>query len=214
METLITEDRILQLGRLRGFWKPQRDPPFSVSLTDIADISLIDNGLHLLIGIRTVGNETTKPLYPIDPQTLAAKIAETAGLTSPPPVGRLDHVAGACGAIGLMACLIAKPWIESALERHFGVALSNDLISIDAALFVLLSFPALFIIIALGTMLAAVAAVFFMPLYASVEEAANWFRLRPRRRLFRWLGWKSRPYLWLAGLVYGSDLRVSAEQSS
>lgn len=184
-DTMITENRILQLGRRRGFWGGRQDPPYSVSLSELSNVSLQENGIYLRVGFRIAGSDRVDVLQPYQPQAFAAAIADSAGLTGPAPIGRLEHFAKICSVFGFALYWIIKPWIEGRLTGPLGLDLGSGLLTWDFA-------------------------VFPMPYYASAEEAANWFRLRPRTRLFRWLGWKSRPYVWLARLVYRRDLKVCA----
>lgn len=206
-ETLITEDRILRSGRRRGFWGNRADPPYSVSLNDVAEVSLADDGRNLQVEIRIAGSERVDVLNANQPQNLAARIAEGAGIARPPPVGRLEYFFRVCVAVASVPFLSSIIWT---------VELVPDAGSSSMRYFLtLVPFVAAYIFaFLLGMLLVGFVAVLFMPRSASAAEAANWFRLKPKKRLFRWIGWKSRPYLWLAKLVYGSDLTVSTERSA
>ena len=205
VETLITQDRILRKGMQRGFLGNRSDPPYLVSLNEVARISLADSGRELLVEIRMADSERVDVLRANQPQVLAAAIAEGAGIGGPPQVGRLEHMFQLCAVIVSVPVYVSLHWtVEVLLELyesdiHFHVALVPF---VAAYAFLTL----------LATSLVGFVAVLFMPRFASAAEAANWFRLKPKKRRFRWTGWKSRPCLWLARLAYGSDLRVSPER--
>ena len=60
----------------------------------------------------------------------------------------------------------------------------------------------------------AVPAFLFLPFYATAEEVENWLRLTLHSRLLRRIGWKSRPYRWLAGLAFRRPMDISARGSA
>ena len=203
VETLITQDRILRKGRQRGFWGNRSDPPYSVPLNEVAEVSLADTGGELLVEIRMADSDRVDVLRANQPQVLAATIAEGAGIGGPPQVGRLEHFFRACALIVAVPVYVSIPWIVEALldrsesEIYFYVAMVPVLVAYA-------------VLLLLATALVGFVAILFMPRFASAAEAANWFRLKPKKWRFRWTGWKSRPYLWLAGLAYGGDLKVRA----
>lgn len=206
--TLITEDRILRLGRRRGFRGGRRDPAYATPLAEVGGVSLRDTGFDMCVELHRADSGGVDVLPSNQPQALAAAIAEAAGLGKAPRVGRLEHVADLCSIFGLMMLWIARPWIQSMITGPLGLGPLHDFTAGLVIVFVVM------FVWVLGTLLVAVAAVLFMPFYATAEEAGTWFRLKPSRRLIRWLGWKSRPYAWLARLVYGSALTVSDERST
>lgn len=203
-ETLVTEDRILRQGGKRGFWGTRLEPSYSVSLSEVAEVSLADSGSQLLVEIRIAGSGRVDVLRANQPQVLAAVIAETTGIAKPVPVGRLEDVFDVCHTFADFPIWLSFLLIASAVADRIDQGLIGLVAIIAVAGMGSIFFSLLWI------MLFAVIAVLFMPRYASAEEAAQWFRLKPRRRLLRWSGWKSQPYIWLARLVYGRDLKVRA----
>lgn len=202
-ETLVTQDRILRKGRQRGFWGNRSDPPYSVPLNEVAEVSLADSGPELLVEIQRTESQRVDVLRANQPQALAAAIAEGAGITAPPQVGRLEYLYRVCAVIVSVPVYVSIPWAVDALQDRF----VSEVHFYGAAVPALVVYVVLLL---LATSLVGFVAVLFMPRIASAAEAANWLRLTPQKRRFRWTGWKSRPYHWLAGLTYGADLEVRA----
>ena len=210
--TLVTDVRILRLGAVRRL-RSRRDPPYSTALAEIDRVSLRDEGLNISVEVHHADTRKIDVLRANQPHALATAIANAAGLDAPPPFGRLDEIARVCNLIGLAFAFLSWHQIEAMLDGALGLGPAAD----PSALSSLIYFPSivatviclLFVSVVAQLPFAAVA-MLVMPHYASAEEAETWFGLRPSRWLFRWTGWKSRPYRWLANLAFGRASKAAA----
>ena len=196
-ESLITDRRVLHKAMWEG-----RPTVTAIPLADIAAVDLEDAVFSLTVIVGRRDKQASHLPNLRRAEAFAVALAEQAELPPPPSVGRLEHLALYCSILGgvafgayfeVLLLRLAPPAIE--LPRFA----DTPLLTFGAA-------TALVLGAWLGTHLAALLAVVFLPLFASAEQAGNWLRMRPQGRLAKWLLWKNPLHFKLAGLVYGQRL--------
>lgn len=205
-KTILTDRRVLHWD-LRTRTRDE-NRLVTIPLADVTGVGLSDSVETMTVRVDRPSPNPPRELASPRPQALAVALADAAGLRRPSLVGRLEHLPIVCLLLG------GGP-LGIALGLWTPISFFNDPSDVSATVQILNGFGsaafAIFIGIPLGIHLVAILAFMLMPRYAGAEEAGNWLGLRPRQMVFRRLGWKSRPYIWLAQRVYGGDLMTSTE---
>jgi len=201
-EVLVTDRRVLRKATRQG-----KETVTEIPLDEVAAVALADAAFGLCVDIQRRDGRETRIRDLRQAQDFAAALAEQADLPRPPSVGRLEPLGFYCwfvGGIALAGCflLLFQRHISHSDELEFYVELPLSLLG---------TIPVLLVGLWLGTHLATLLAVAFMPLFASAEQAGNWLRIRPHRRSHKWTLWKHPAYLKLASLVYGQSITTAAD---
>ena len=203
--SLITDRRVLSKTIRKGREIVTEIPLAEIAAVDVVEpVELGPSDLPcspFAVVRRRDGQETLFDDLP-SAQDFAAALARQAGLTRPPSLGRLEHLAFYCLLFGgaNLACLgglLLVQIMPFGTDMRFFAELSLALLGLTAVFLAGMW---------LGTHLAALLAVALMPLYASAEQAGNWLRMRQQGRLAGWALWKRPAYFKLATLVYGRPL--------
>ena len=182
--TEVTEERVLHL-------RDRIKDAYSCPLTDIASVGLEEWSVRICRKDGAIDTLLTR-----SPAELANAISDAMGVRRPQALGLLAYLGQGCYLVSLA---ILYPPLKGAIP---GIVNSPMWIGTKAALLVAIV-PAL----SAMTMIIAVPAFLLMPVYATPEQAEAWFRLSPAKPL-KWIGWKSRPYRWLAALAYRGQLSL------
>ena len=201
-EILLTDRRVL-----RRIIRDGQETVTEIPLVGVAAVELADATFGLAIEVKRRNGRETEIRDLRQTQAFAAALAEQTGLTRPPSVGRLEHLAFYCWFVGGMTVV----GYFLLLFQHYALGSGDLALYIRLPLSFLGAIAVLFFGLWLGAHLGTLVAVALMPFFASAEQAGNWLRIRPHRRSDKWTLWKHPAYLRLASLVYGRPMHLNAD---